>query len=66
MASDIKPYYSRPQDFRLPFGDEFSNYLWGPDLGLAEDSVSAAPLYALIDRKTTAGAGGASTAWGTT
>jgi len=61
-ASDMKPFYSRPLDLRLPFEDEFAHFVWGPDLGLVEDSVVAAPLYTLFARKTTAGAGGSS-AW---
>ncbi|CAB1113987.1 unnamed protein product [Ectocarpus sp. CCAP 1310/34] len=63
VASDMKQFYSRPLDLRLPFEDEFSHFVWGPDLGLVEDSVVAAPLYTLVDRRTTQGAGGASTAW---
>ena len=62
-ASDIKPFYSRPLDLRLPFEDEFSHFVWGPDLGLVEDSVVAAPLYTLIDRRTSPGVGGTSAAW---
>lgn len=62
-ASDIKRFYSRPLDLRLPFEDEFSHFVWGPDLGLVAESVVAAPLYTLTDRKAVQGAGGASTAW---
>ncbi|CAB1106551.1 unnamed protein product [Ectocarpus sp. CCAP 1310/34] len=61
-ASDMKPFYSRPLDVRLAFEDEFAHYVWEPDLGLVEDSVVAAPLYTLFDRRTTQ-AGGAPTAW---
>ena len=62
-ASYIKPSYSRPLDLRLSFEDEFSHFVWGPDLGLVEDSVVAAPLYTLIDRRTLPGVGGTSAAW---
>eukprot|EP00752_Nemacystus_decipiens_P005076 g4607.t1 len=51
------------QDLQLPFEDKFSHFVWGPDLGLVEDSVVAAPLYTLIDRKPTQGAGSVSEAW---
>ena len=62
VASDIKPFYSRPLDLRLPFEDEFSHFVWGPDLGLVEDSVIATPLYALTSRRVAQGAG-EPTAW---
>eukprot|EP00752_Nemacystus_decipiens_P018499 g16585.t1 len=62
-ASDMKLFHSRPKDLQLPFEDEFSHFVWGPDLGLVEDSVVAAPLYTLIDRKPTQGAGRVSEAW---
>ena len=63
VASDIKPFYSRPFHVRLPFEDEFSHSVWGPDLGLVSDSVVAAPLYTIVNRKAVQGAGGTSTAW---
>eukprot|EP00752_Nemacystus_decipiens_P012408 g10995.t1 len=62
-ASDMKLFHSRPKDLQLSFEDEFSHFVWGPDLGLVEDSVVAAPLYTLIDRKPTQGAGSVSEAW---
>ena len=61
-ASDIKPFYSRPLELRLPFEVEFSHFVWGPDLGLVEDSVVASPLYTLIDRRTSPGVGETSVA----
>ena len=63
VASDIKPFYSRPLHLRHPFEDEFSHFVWAPDLGLAEDSTVASPLYTLTNRRVARGVGGASAAW---
>ena len=63
VASDMKQFYSRPVELRHPFEDEFAHFVWGPDLGLVADSVVAAPLYTLTDRRAVQGAGGASAAW---
>eukprot|EP00752_Nemacystus_decipiens_P016023 g14325.t1 len=62
-ASDMKLFHSRPKDLQHPFEDEFSHFVWGPDLGLVEHSVVASALYTLIDRKPTQGAGSVSEAW---
>ena len=50
-AVDIKPFHERPVELRHEFEDEFSHFVWGPDIGPAEVSNVAAPLYTLIDRK---------------
>ena len=47
----LKPFYRRSSDMRHPIGDEFAQIAWGADLGLKGDSVAAAPMYTLIDRK---------------
>ena len=50
-AADIKPFHERPVELRHEFEDEFAHLAWGPDIGLAEVSTVAAPLYTLTDRK---------------
>ena len=62
VAADIKPFHQRPDHLRLAFEDEFSHLVWSADLGLADASVAAVPLYTLIDRRVGKGTGGAS-AW---
>ena len=57
-ATDIKPYYRRRPDLRLPFEDVFAHFVWSADLGLLEHSVVASPLYTLTSRKVVMGAGG--------
>ena len=39
------------QDLRHPIADEFTQIVRGADLGLKGDSVAAAPIYTLRDRK---------------
>ena len=48
--SGIKPFHVRPPDLRHPFADEFAQYAWPADYGLASSSVAATPLYTLSDR----------------
>ena len=48
-ATDLKPYHPRPSELRLPFEDEFAHLVWSADLGLADASVVAVPLYTLVD-----------------
>ena len=48
-APDLKPYHPRPLELRLPFEDEFAHLVWSADLGLADASVVAVPLYTLVD-----------------
>eukprot|EP00752_Nemacystus_decipiens_P004057 g3715.t1 len=50
-AADVKPYHRRPDHLRLPFEDEFSHLVWSADLGLADTSIVAVPLYTLVDRR---------------
>ena len=49
--SGIKPFHVRPPDLRHPFADEFAQYAWPADYGLASSSVAATPLYTLSDRR---------------
>ena len=49
-ASHIKPYHLRPPQLRHDFGDEYAQFAWGPDLGLAAASTLASPIYTLVDR----------------
>ncbi|CAB1096262.1 unnamed protein product [Ectocarpus sp. CCAP 1310/34] len=60
-APDFKPYHGRPQDLRLSFEDEFAYVMWSADLGLADISVVAVPLYTLVDRRAVRGADNAPT-----
>lgn len=50
-TTDFKPFHSRSPEIRHPFEDEFGQFVWSPDLGLATDSVVAAPLYTLVNRR---------------
>ena len=45
VAADIKPFHQRPNHLRLAFEDEFSHLVWSADLGLADASIAAVPLY---------------------
>jgi len=38
-------------DLRHPLADEFEQYSWSADFGLAAPSVAATPLYTLSDRR---------------
>ena len=51
MAS-LKPFYGRSSDLRHPIEDEFAPIAWGAAFGLRGDSVAAAPMYTLMDRRT--------------
>ena len=50
-APDLKSYHPRPLDLRLPFEDEFAHVVWSADLGSADTSVVAVPLYTVVDRR---------------
>ena len=50
-TANVKPFYLREKRLRHQFEDEFSHMAWGADLGLADVSVAATPLYTLLDRK---------------
>ena len=64
VAADVKPFHVRPEDLRLSFEDEFSHLIWSADLGLADTSVVAVPLYTLMARRVGKGRGGSGTwAW---
>ncbi|CAB1102956.1 unnamed protein product [Ectocarpus sp. CCAP 1310/34] len=56
-ATDVKPYHPRDDHLRLPFEDEYAHLVWSADLGLADTSVVAVPLYTLVDRRVAHGAG---------
>lgn len=62
-ATDMKPFHQRPTELRHPFEDEFAHLVWSADLGLADDSVAAVPLYTLTNRTVVPGTGNVSTAW---
>ena len=47
----LKPFYTRPSDLRHPMEDEFAQMAWGADLGLEQQSPTAAPMYTLLDRR---------------
>ena len=49
-AVDIKPFHERPVELRHAFADEFTHFVWRPDIRLAEVSTAAAPLCTLTDR----------------
>jgi len=51
VAADVKPFHQRPAQLQLPFEDEFSHLIWSADLGLADTSVAAVPLYTLTARQ---------------
>jgi len=64
VAADVKPFHRRPEHLELPFEDEFAHLLWSADFGLADNSVTAVPLYTLTDRRVGKGKGGTgSWAW---
>ncbi|CAB1098497.1 unnamed protein product [Ectocarpus sp. CCAP 1310/34] len=50
-APDLKPWHVQPHDLRLPYEDEFAHLGWSADLGLADTSVVAVPLYTVLDRR---------------
>ena len=57
MAS-LQPFFGRSSDLRHPTEDEFAQIAWCVDFGLRGDSVAAAPLYTLMDRRTMVSASG--------
>ena len=54
-AANVKKFHVRPTHLRHPFPDEYSQFVWGVDLGLA--ITSTPPLYTLTDRKVVLGSG---------
>ena len=54
-AADIKPCHVRPDELRLAFKDEYAHLAWSADLGLADTSVVAVPLYTLVERRVVRG-----------
>ena len=50
-AAHMKPFYVRPANLRHDFEDEYAHFAWGADLGLAEPSTVASPMYTLLDRR---------------
>lgn len=46
-ATDSTPFYPRSPEILHPFGEEFGQFVWSPDLRLVEDSVVAVPLYTI-------------------
>ena len=54
-VANVKPFYLRPVDLRHEFEDEFAHAAWGADLGLAEASTAASPVYTLLDHKAVQG-----------
>ena len=50
-ATNIKPFHERPVELRHAFEDEFARFVRELDIGHAEVSTAAAPLYTLYDRK---------------
>ena len=50
-AANIKTFHLRPERLRHAFEDEFAHLAWGADLGLADTSTVAVPLYTLTDRQ---------------
>ena len=56
----IKPFHIRPPDLRHPLADEFAQFAWSADFGLATPSVVAKPLYTLCDRRNVTSATGVS------
>ena len=59
----IKPFNIRPPDLRHPLADEFAQFAWSADFGLATSSVVAKPLYTLCDHRNVTSATGISK-WG--
>lgn len=62
-ASDIKPFHVRPPHLRHTFEDEFAHTIWSVDLGLADTSVVAVPLYTLTDRRVVKGGDRTNPSW---
>ena len=58
MAS-LKPFCRRSSDLRHPIEDDFAQIARGADVGLRGNSVAAAPMYTLMDRRTIVSAPGA-------
>ena len=56
----IKPFHIRPPDLRHPLADEFAQFAWPADFGLATPSVVAKPVYTLCDRRNVTSATGVS------
>ena len=56
----IKPFHIRSPDLRHPLADEFAQFAWSADFGLATPSVVAKPLYTLCDRRNVTSATGVS------
>ena len=50
-TASLKPFYPTPSDLRRPMKDEFAQVAWGVDLGLEAHSITAAPMYTLLDRR---------------
>ena len=50
-VASVKMFHLRRKDLRHSFEDEFSHLAWESDLGLADISVAASPLYTLFDRR---------------
>ena len=50
-TSLVKPFHVRPPDLRHPMADEFAQYAWQADFGLLAPSITATPLYTLVDRR---------------
>eukprot|EP00752_Nemacystus_decipiens_P009968 g8890.t1 len=64
VAADVKPFHQRPDCLQLDFEDAFNHLVWSADLGLADTSFVAVPLYTLIGRRVGTGTGGSVTwAW---
>ena len=55
LVANVKLFYLRPVDLRHEFEDVFAHAAWGPDLGLAEASTAALPVYTLYDHKAVQG-----------
>ena len=47
-----KPFSRRSSDLRHPIEDDFAQIVWIADFGLRGDSIAAAPMYTLMDRRT--------------
>ena len=56
----IKPFHIRPPDLRHPLADEFAQFAWSADFGLATPSVIAKPFNTLCDRRNVTSATGVS------
>ena len=59
MAS-LQLFYRRSSDLRHPIEDELAQIAWGADFGLRGDSVAAAPMHTLMDRRKMVSASGVS------